>query len=222
VQVIDTLKHAPRWAWWTVGGVAVGGAAIKVWQGRAKPEGEDGSADPTATGGAVSVGGGAPGAGVIVPPVIIPASDDGSSNLVPLMDLFTGGIQSVQQGWESVVGASLSVDDAYANVYGPAVNMIPQLIDQAANAGSPPPPGNIIINVPPNKPTNKPAPAKPSNAPIPGKCPPAFPHRDSGTKKCFKLCDHDECKSKKKYRVHKRCYRDGHTKETSRQKIGKC
>jgi hypothetical protein len=219
VALTDTLKRAPRWAWWTVGGVAVGGAAIKVWQDRAKPEGEDGPADPTATGGAVSVGGGAPGAGVIVPPVIIPASDDGSSNLVPLMDLFTGGIQNVTQGWESVVGASLSVDDAYANVYGPAVSMMPGLLDQAAHAGSPPPPGNVIINVAPNKP----APKKPSNAPLPGgKCPPAFPHKDTKTHKCYKTCSHTECKAHKQYVVHQRCYRDGHTKTMSRERKGKC
>lgn len=223
MALTDTLKRAPRWAWWTVGGVAVGGAAIKVWQDRAKPESEYGPEDPTATGGAVSVGGGAPGAGVIVPPVIIPASDDGSSNLVPLMDLFTGGIQNVVQGWESVVGSSLAVDDAYANVYGPAVNMIPQLIDQAAHAGSPPPPGNVIINVPPNRVAPKPPPKKPSNAPLPGGvCPPAFPHKNTQTHKCYKLCSHTDCKAKRKYTVHQHCYRDGHVTDVSREYKGKC
>jgi hypothetical protein len=199
VALTDTLKRAPRWAWWTVGGVAVGGAAIKVWQDRAKPEGEDGPADPTATGGAVSVGGGAPGAGVIVPPVIIPAQDDGSSNFVPLLT---------------------AIPQVYSDVYGGAVGLIPELIDQAAHAGSPPPPGNIIINVPPNVPA--PAPKKPSNAPIPGKCPPAFPHRNAKTQKCYKTCSHTECKAKRKYAVHQHCYRDGHVTDVSREYKGKC
>lgn len=198
MPIVDTLKRAPKWAWVTVGGVTIGAVAIRTWQMRDKPPGEDGPADPSATDSAVSVGGGAPGAGVIVPPVIIPASDDGSSNLVPLLT---------------------EIPAVYADVYGGAVGLIPQLIEQAANAGSPPPPGNIIINVPPNQP----APAKPSpNAPIPGKCPPAFPHRNTRTQKCYKVCSHVECKAKRKTLVHQHCYRDGHTTTVSRESKGKC
>jgi hypothetical protein len=166
VSAIASLKRAPKWAWWTTGGLAIGAASIKVWKDRAKPP--DGPADPAETvGDAATVGNGAPGAGVIVPPVIIPASDDGGlSNVAGIMD-------QLSAGWEAVLGSALAVDDTYANVYNPVLGLIPGLIDQAANGGGPPPPGNIIVNVP--------APSAPAPAPH---APTPTPHTPAGPAPC--------------------------------------
>lgn len=183
MAALDSLKRAPKWAWWTAGGLAIGGAGIKLWRDRAKPE--DAAADPASiTGEAVSVGGGAPGAGVIVPPVIIPASDDGTSQVVGLF-------AEISDAWQSVLGSALGVDDAYAAVYMPVADLLPTLITQNANAGGPPPAGNVIVNIPQPTPAPAPAPSAPApaphapSAPAPDPCTGEYPNQSS--QGCYKV-----------------------------------
>lgn len=221
MAITTSLKRAPKWAWWTVGGLAVGGIGIRLWQDRAKPADETQAGE--VVGGVPVMGGGAP--GVIVPPVIIPPSDDGSSNLVPLMDLFTSAIQSVTGGWQDVLGGALGVDEAYGQVYNPVLSLIPGLvqnIESLASAGGPPDAGQtpVIVNVPmPAPPSAQPAPAPGPTGPAP--CPPGFPNR--GPRGCYANCGHDECRSGRKVRDHGHCYPGGARVHVSFEDLGgKC
>lgn len=113
MQIAQTVKRAPKWAWYTVGGVAVGGLAIKFWHNRTDssggtPLGGDSAVSPTVMGGSSGFAGtGSPGS-VIVPPVILPANQDTDSGA----GLFSG----VLSGFNDMI---TGVGDVYQGVYSP-------------------------------------------------------------------------------------------------------
>lgn len=99
MHIAESIKHAPRWAWYTVAGVTAGGLGIKLWQGRAAEDTEQVAADD---GGGLTVA--EPGTNtvatpaspaVIVPPVITGNDDDPNPAVGGLSELFLGGAQAL-------------------------------------------------------------------------------------------------------------------------------
>jgi hypothetical protein len=113
MKVPATLKRVPKWAWYTTGGIVVGTFAIRMFQNRTTADGEDPLPTTTDDGtGTVTYGGTYGSAGVIVPPVIAPASENGSAGMgigLDIAGLFVGGVNDL---FDSIGGV-------YANVYDP-------------------------------------------------------------------------------------------------------
>lgn len=114
MAVADTIKRAPKWAWYTVGGVTLGAIGIRLWKGRDAPTDTETVAESDAVGNPAwqSPGGGA--SGVIVPPVIIPSQGDPLAGVSELQGLYVGAVDSLIGEW--------------GNVYGPIAGLLPSLI----------------------------------------------------------------------------------------------
>lgn len=173
------IKRAPKWAWFTVGGIVIGVLVIKLWRDRAT--------DATAS---VEVGtteGQYPqssSGGLIVPPVIVsPPMSDPNIGVPALQDAFISAIGDMAQGWR--------------DVYGPIADLIPGLIptpDQylsmiAGGGGQQQSP--VVVTVPgPQQAAPAPAPGPaaapaPTAAPQVAPCPAGYPYRsDRG---CYKV-----------------------------------
>lgn len=170
MAITDTLRRAPRWAWYVVAGVGVGAGAIKLYADRDKPPPDPETTDPTTEVGASYPAG--PGSGMIVPPVVIPpAQDSGGMGLADLQSLYIGSVENLVKEW--------------GTVYGPIAGLLPNLvltpdnlgdvITSIANAGGTPPPVTItptvVVSAPPPafptpQPIAAPAPYTPPTAPV--------------------------------------------------------
>lgn len=153
MSVIDSVKRAPKWAWFTVAGVTAGAIGIRVFKDRAVEP-----SDPTGT----EVGGpvyGAPGTNtsptpVITSPVIIGGGggDDGGlasyiSTLGGNFDTLVTSVVSLAQGDQDLTGIAIGdITDIATSV--------------VAGAGSAPAPVNINPTVVVT-PTHAPAPSVP-------------------------------------------------------------
>lgn len=110
MAVTDALRHAPRWAWVTAGGIGLGAAGIKLWNHRAKPASEQDVApgqigDPSSPYPMAPSSTSSPVA-TIVPPVIIGngGGSDSAFGLQGLHDTYIGAVQSVLQSYADVWG----------------------------------------------------------------------------------------------------------------------
>lgn len=111
MNLTSSIKRAPKWAWYTAGGLGVAAAGVKVWKNRGGkgdepienvPGQEVGENSPGGYSGGYVGGGGAP--GVIVPPVIIPQQNNDNGGLAGLTELYMDGVGSVFSAWENLLG----------------------------------------------------------------------------------------------------------------------
>lgn len=96
MAITDSIKHAPRWAWYTAAGVGVGAAGLKLWKGRASdaPTQEATDADPTGNGVAAANGSvltGSPTA-VVVPSIVTGGDSGDNGALTDMMSLWIGAV----------------------------------------------------------------------------------------------------------------------------------
>lgn len=184
MPLTSAIKRAPKWAWWTVGGIGAGALAIKLYRGRATdatPTVEPGTDDGTGQG-----IGSAPGSGVIVPPVIIsPPSSDPNAGVSGLADLFMSGV--------------LDVTHQYQELYGPIMDLIPGLVMtpedwerlmRGGDSPGPAQPGPVVIVNPPAAPAPAAPPVvTPPSAPAPSHrpCPSSFPFWSDQNNDCYKV-----------------------------------
>jgi hypothetical protein len=215
MAITDSIKRAPRWAWFTVGGVTLGVVAIRVWQGRDNEEDLTPDADvngvPVLTTSSPSP--------VITPPVIIQGGSGDNGALAELVGSFVGTFGS---SFDNLVGVVGGVTTGQQELLGTIVTG-QQDINKAliANGGSAPqpvtqaPPIQVTITAPP------PSPALPVPGPAPILCPPSFPN---GTPpNCYANCAHcEKSNAGKPYRNHGHCYQSGRRVHVNNEYPGGC
>lgn len=132
MNIAATVKKAPRWAWYTAGGLGLGAAAIKLYQHRGGGTATDTTNTPAADiGTTVGTTGGTP-PGVIVPPVILGGNAaDPNVGVGPLQDLYVGAAGSLFSAWENLLGPVMGTQNQL--LLGNA-----DTISQIAMAGGPP------------------------------------------------------------------------------------
>lgn len=176
--VTSTVKRAPKWAWYVVGGIGLGGAAIQLFRRRDARTAALNTGNPAT--GQVPLNP-SPQGGVIVPPVIMPAQSDnmGAQLVTDAFGFVTENIGSIVQGWQGVA-------HGWQDVYQPVIDtnnaLTQSIIDSHSRSESAllaiaqagPPPAAV------QTPTYAGA-AGPAYTPAPP-APPAFAD-----------CGHDEC-----------------------------
>lgn len=170
MDITKTIKRAPRWAWYTAGGVGLGAAAIKLWKGRDKPDDEVETVSGEVIGTPSAIGTGGTNPGVIVPPVIIPpASSDPNAGVGQLQDLYVGAVGNLM---DMFGGAFSSVLQQNQEITGGLMNIVTDTQRTLlATAGSAPLP--VAQN--PTPVFAAPAAAPATVAPAQPQCPAAFP-----------------------------------------------
>lgn len=223
--VTSGFKRAPRWAWYVVAGVGLGGAAIQLYRRRGERtealQGEivEGDANGQYVGNNPS-----PMPGIVVPPVIIPQQQtDQFAGVLPLQELYIGAVGDIIQGWQDVAGG-------WREVYDPIMGQNQQLIDLLGGSFQQSNEAILSIATAGGSPSATPSPvaAQPQApqvaAPAPT-CPPNFPNGTPGN--CYAQCGHDEChcegsgKNRKCWtrREHAHCRQNGQRVVVSFDKI---
>lgn len=180
MSIVDSVKHAPRWAWITAGGVGIGAGAVKLYRNRAvgdtPPDAPGTVVDGGGTGTALAPASGYP--GVVVPPVIIGnQTPDQNQGVGVLQDLYVGAISDVVSGWGGLVqqligGQQDTQNQMWDFLKGQQGILTDQLQSQSstiaaiASAGGAPGqaisnPSPIVISAPIAPPPPTPAPAPP-------------------------------------------------------------
>lgn len=207
MQVTQTLKHAPKWAWYTVGGVCLGAAALKVWKGRATDSTTE-TTDATVSGTPVPVS--SQPSPVITPPVIIQSGDNGDGGaLAGMIGGFTTTFGDALTNAMNTIGGLAQGDQLLAaGAIAGNTDIAKAIIAQAGSAPQPVmqlPPVQISTPIAP-PPTPRPTPPPPT-------CPASYPHHNPAegpvsAKSCYKC---DRTKTGSKYEnIH--VYQDGHRK----------
>jgi hypothetical protein len=115
MNIAATVKRAPKWAWYTAGGLGLGAAAIKLYHNRGDQTSQDvtnTAADTIGPDGAQTVGGGTT-SGVIVPPVILGGSTaDPNAGAGVLQDLYVGAAGDLFSAWENLLGPVMSTQNS--------------------------------------------------------------------------------------------------------------
>lgn len=199
MAVMDALKKAPKWAWFTAAGVGVGAAAIKVYNDRDAPEPEPVVAEvigePTYAG-----GGGTP--GVIVPPVIIGGGGNTDASAGTLSELYMGGIGQLFSAWQDV-GNMYTDFIANGGSAPPSAQQVNTPVVSSPSLPQPSPtPLPLPAPVPAPAPTSSPAPNLP--APV-DRCVGEYPNESSHG--CYKVACASGSGSRKKGRWH--LYKNG-------------
>lgn len=197
MDIAARIKKAPRWAWYTAGGVAVGAGAIRLWRNRTTSDGEtpleDSGAAPVEIGQQPQYGVAPGGAGsVIVPPIItnVPSTEAGVGEGVTAG---VGAVATIVDSFGAIVGGALATQsDTIQSLIGSGNQYGESIMGFLANAGSAPAPAAqqptpVITPTP----TAKPPAAKP---PKPEKeCPADFPLKNQQGN-----CYRKECSDGKK------------------------
>ncbi len=192
MELVNTIKRAPRWAWVTAAGIGLGAAGIKLWTNRNKPD-STAVADevldpslpypvPTSTGNPVAT---------IVPPVIIgqQSGDNGMGLVSSLHDAYISGvgnlIQSYQDVWGPVQTAQMALlgghaqtiqDLAIAGAAPSSATPMPEVLQPFAA-----PVAAAPIALPAPAPAQRPStPASPC-----GTCKAPYPYCNEANKKCY-------------------------------------
>jgi hypothetical protein len=192
LSIATTVKRAPKWAWYTAGGVAVGGIGLRLWKNRQTPAdttaADQTATDPTDPNGYSYGAGGV--SGVIVPPVIV-GSNDGSGEASGLLSSVLGGVSDltglVLGSVETLIGPTQESQQGLIDNFGETLSTLAIM-----NAGSAP---TASQNGAPAIAT--PVPAAPTPAPTPviigqtqqpttWSCPSDYPHPGPNPGSCFK------------------------------------
>lgn len=119
MAITDTIKRAPKWAWYTTGGVGLGAVALKFYSNRDKPE----EAQATPNESDMYAGGveaASPAYGIVTPSIVpVESSPDPSG----LLDSMIGGVDtlltSTGQFWRDVWGPTQEQNaNLLAGMYG--------------------------------------------------------------------------------------------------------
>ena len=214
MDITGTVKKAPKWAWYTVGGVALGAGALRIWKSRTTSSSADSTTANDATPNTSDMGNlnygtaGASPSGVIVPPVIVSgggSSDQGGTGLADLQGTYLGGVDALLASFQGL----------FDSVGGLVVDQNGSIID-LATAGSAPLPASsqpVVVATPTPVPAPSPAPSPvatgSSSQPTTtsAACPGSYPHHNPkngspSKKSCFKI----DCRKKSEWHV----YQDGH------------
>jgi hypothetical protein len=201
----DALKRAPKWAWFTVGGVGLGALVIRVWQDRGAETEE--STDVATVGQPSS--GVAPSSPtpVITPPVIIGNDGSGDNGALTQMLTMVGGSFDTLAGAVAglAAGAQANTDTALGQTGGIANNAVSTIgnLATAILAGGGAAPAPIMVNPTPVY-VNVPAAPAPSPAvptPPPDPCRGEYPFQaTTGPRRgmCYKIV----LKNGKRYRYY--------------------
>lgn len=205
MQVTQTIKKAPKWAWYTVGGVALGAVALRVWKGRAVDTTTT-TTDTTVSGTPTPVS--SQPSPVIVPPVILGGNNDSGDGgaYAGIFDMFGGVITTAMT---TISGLAQGDQELATTTITGSQDISKAALAQAGGAPQP------VSQLPPIQITTTSAPtptprATPVTTP---KCPAAYPNYNAaegpvGPKSCYKC---DKTKSGSKYEnIH--VYQDGHKK----------
>lgn len=115
MDLTNSIKRAPRWAWYTAAGVGVGAAGLKLWKNRAVGATDQSATDGTSTGDLTGTGAavltGSP-TSVIVPPIVTGGGDSGgsSSSLIDMMSLWTGATQTTIDQLSSIYAPVAAIE----------------------------------------------------------------------------------------------------------------
>jgi hypothetical protein len=206
MQVASTIKKAPKWAWYTAGGVAVGAVALRLYKSRTT------STAATDSGAAASDTGGAPdpyaygaggATGVIVPPVIIPPNDS-TGDTAGLLGTVLGGVGDltglVMGSVETLIGPTQESQAGLVDIIGSTWGTL-----ATANAGPPPTPvgsspAPVVTPVipPAQAPPQVPQGTGPSHTLY--TCPSGYPNYNADRNDCYKTV----CRSGVRWHVYKR------------------
>ncbi len=200
MPIQQTLKRAPRWAWYIAGGVGLGAVAVRVYKGRATDTPDTPSNDPTVAGNPVTTGAPSP---VIVPPVIMQSGD--SNGNPPDTSWLAGIVGTVGGSLDNAIGIIGGIATGDQNLAAIAISQVGEI---ASGGGAPQPvmqaPPIVNINMPAATPT-------PRSTPTPVKtCPASYPRMNGTTpspKTCYK-CEKAATTNKTYPYVH--VYQDGH------------
>lgn len=183
----DAIKHAPRWAWYTAGGVAVGAGALHFWKNRTTADGTTplapSTTDPVTMGGDPTMAGVGASSPIYIPSIATSQNDTGDPNSGSAAGLQTtsGIIDSAGGLISSISGIYQPVIDTNSTLTGLASDAIAAL----ANAGSPPAP---VVQNPTPLPATVPVAVTPKPTPVASNpCSGEYSHYDSGGKDCYKI-----------------------------------
>lgn len=141
---LKAVKHAPRWAWFTVAGVGVGALAVRMFQNRATDSTD--STDVTDTtvpatdayGQAVTTSPSP--VSTVVPSVVVASpSDEGGTGIGEVVDAYVGGISDLIGNFGTITSALVGNQvDVNSTLAGTIPELVNANIDALANAGSAP------------------------------------------------------------------------------------
>jgi hypothetical protein len=160
MQLTNSIKRAPKWAIFTVMGVAGGAIALKVWKGR---DAESTDADTgTEVGnpqyGSVGTSGSTP---VITPPVVISGGEGEGSGAAQVVETLGSSFETLVS---SLTGLATGEQELAGTLAGGLVTNSEGILELAEAGSSPQPvaqnPTPVIVNVPSPTPT----PSGPSQA----------------------------------------------------------
>jgi hypothetical protein len=203
MKVTQSIKRAPKWAWYIVGGVAIGAAGIRVWKGRATDTTDTTDTTQTDTQGAPQ--GTAQPSPVIVPPVITQGDTGDNGALADMTGTFAGTIGSSFDNMVNVISGLTAGDQAIASQATGSLEEISKTL--LANGGSAPKPVTQVGPVQTvTKTVAKPTPrATPHTVTLPAeaKCPAPFPRHNAAkgkpsAKSCYR-CQQNAGKNRKQY-----------------------
>jgi hypothetical protein len=168
MDVTNSIKRAPRWAWYTAAGVGVGAAALKLYKGRAADSPTQAASDATAAGTYGTPILTASPTSVITPPVVgvSQGSDDGS--LLDMMQLYIGAVGSTidqLSGVYAPVAATeqqllTSLPGMWQNIYDSQNTNLQTALQSAPSPSSAvQAPPQVIVNIPASSPPVQSAPA---------------------------------------------------------------
>jgi hypothetical protein len=92
MDLTSSIKHAPRWAWYTAAGVGVGAAALKLYKNRASDPATQVPGDGTPAGTYTTPILTASPTSVITPPVVGVSTGNDGGSLLDMMQLWTGAV----------------------------------------------------------------------------------------------------------------------------------
>jgi hypothetical protein len=222
------LNRAPKWAWYTAGGVVLAGGAFQIARKRsAQVTTADGSAVDGSGGAGATLGAApSPAPGIVVPPVIIPGQQvDPLAGVQPLQDLYIGAVGGIISGWQDVA-------HGWQDVYTPLIAQNQSLIGtistgfldtnsaMLAIAQAGPPPASSPINSPVAA-----APAVAAPVAAAPRCPAAFP--EGAPPSCYRTITPTDChcegtgRTRKCWtrRLHDHQYQDGRVVTVSVDKV---
>jgi hypothetical protein len=180
---INTIKHAPRWAWFAGAGVGLGVIGIRIFRDRAAPNDSSQTASTVGDGTSVTSGANSP-VPVVVPPIITGTDGNGQADAAGILTavggVFAPTIDTLSGLVVTVVGSNEQNLQTYASGLGTFNDQWISLLASGGLAPAPAASQPSVINV--NVPTPAPVAAGvATSSPNAGKsCPSSHPKWNPG------------------------------------------